>query len=42
MALSHLFAGRFDMAASRAEQSFRQLPTFFGPRDFGASLFNDR
>ena len=31
MALSHLFAGRFDTAASWAEQSFRQLPTFFGP-----------
>ena len=28
MALSHLFAGRFDMASSWAEQSFRQLPTF--------------
>ena len=28
MALSHLFAGRFDMASSWAEQSFRQLPSF--------------
>jgi hypothetical protein len=28
MALSHLFAGRFDMASSWAEQSFRQLPRF--------------
>jgi TolB-like protein len=28
MALSHLLAGRFDMAASWAEQSFRQSPTF--------------
>ena len=28
MALSHLFAGRFDMASSWAEQSFRQIPTF--------------
>jgi TolB-like protein len=28
MALSHLFAGRFDLASSWAEQSFRQLPTF--------------
>jgi len=31
MALSHLFAGRFDMAASWAEQSFRQLPAFLLP-----------
>lgn len=28
MALSHLFAGRFDMASSWAEQSFRELPSF--------------
>ncbi len=28
MALSHLFAGRFDMASSWAERSFRQLPSF--------------
>jgi TolB-like protein len=28
MALSHLFAGRFDMASTWAEQSFRQLPSF--------------
>jgi hypothetical protein len=28
MALSHLFAGRFDLASSCAEQSFRQSPTF--------------
>ena len=28
MALSHLFAGRFDMASSWAEQSFREAPTF--------------
>jgi TolB-like protein/Tfp pilus assembly protein PilF len=28
MALSHLFAGRFDMASSWAEQSYRQLPSF--------------
>jgi TolB-like protein len=28
MALAHLFAGRFDMASSWAEQSFRQLPSF--------------
>ena len=28
MALSHLFAGRFDTALSWAEQSFRELPTF--------------
>jgi TolB-like protein/Tfp pilus assembly protein PilF len=28
MALSHLFAERFDMASFWAEQSFRQLPTF--------------
>jgi TolB-like protein/Tfp pilus assembly protein PilF len=28
MALSHLFAGRFDMASSWAEQALRQLPTF--------------
>jgi TolB-like protein/Tfp pilus assembly protein PilF len=28
MALSHLFAGRFDMASCWAEQSFRQLPSF--------------
>jgi hypothetical protein len=28
MAMSHLFAGRFDMALSWAEQSFRQLPSF--------------
>jgi TolB-like protein/Tfp pilus assembly protein PilF len=28
MALSHLFAGRFDAASSWAEQSFRQLPSF--------------
>jgi TolB-like protein/Tfp pilus assembly protein PilF len=28
MALSHLFAGRFDQASSWAEQSFRQLPSF--------------
>jgi len=28
MALSHLFAGRFDAASSWAEQSFRELPTF--------------
>jgi tetratricopeptide (TPR) repeat protein len=28
MAMSHLFAGRFDTALSWAEQSFRQLPTF--------------
>jgi len=31
MALSHLLAGRFDMAASWAEQSSRQLPTFLAP-----------
>jgi tetratricopeptide (TPR) repeat protein len=31
MALSHLFAGRFDIAASWAEQSFRQLPAFLLP-----------
>jgi TolB-like protein len=29
MALSHLFAGRFDMASCWAEQSFRESPTFF-------------
>ncbi|WGS21714.1 MULTISPECIES: winged helix-turn-helix domain-containing tetratricopeptide repeat protein [unclassified Bradyrhizobium] len=28
MAMSHLFAGRYDMASSWAEQSFRQLPSF--------------
>jgi TolB-like protein len=28
MALSHLFAGRFDAASSWAEQSFREAPTF--------------
>jgi TolB-like protein len=28
MALSHLFAGRFDEASSCAEQSFREAPTF--------------
>jgi tetratricopeptide (TPR) repeat protein len=28
MALSHLFAGRFDAASSWAEQSFRAAPTF--------------
>lgn len=28
MAMSHLFAGRFDLALSWAEQSFRQLPSF--------------
>jgi TolB-like protein len=28
MALSHLFAGRFDEASSWAEQSFREAPTF--------------
>jgi TolB-like protein len=28
MALSHLLAGRFDMAASWAEQSFREAPSF--------------
>jgi TolB-like protein len=28
MALSHLFAERFDMASSWAEQSFREAPTF--------------
>jgi TolB-like protein len=28
MALSHLFAGRFDMASFWAEQSFREAPTF--------------
>ena len=28
MALSHLFAERFDMASSWAEQSFRELPSF--------------
>jgi TolB-like protein len=28
MALSHLFAGRLDMASSWAEQSFRQSPSF--------------
>jgi TolB-like protein len=28
MALSHLLAGRFDIASSWAEQSFRQLPSF--------------
>jgi TolB-like protein len=28
MALSHLLAGRFDLAASWAEQSFREAPTF--------------
>jgi tetratricopeptide (TPR) repeat protein len=28
MALSHLFAGRFDLASTWAEQSFRQSPTF--------------
>ncbi|MGY2904171.1 winged helix-turn-helix domain-containing tetratricopeptide repeat protein [Bradyrhizobium sp. URHC0002] len=28
MALSHLFAGRFDLASSWADQSFRQSPTF--------------
>ena len=28
MAMSHLFAGRFDVALSWAEQSFRQLPSF--------------
>ncbi len=28
MALSHLFAGRFDTASSWAEQSFREAPTF--------------
>ncbi|BAM88733.1 transcriptional regulator domain protein [Bradyrhizobium oligotrophicum S58] len=28
MAMSHLFAGRFDAALSWAEQSFRQLPSF--------------
>src|SRR5207248_8540680 len=28
MALSHLFAGRFDMASTWAERSFRQLPSF--------------
>jgi TolB-like protein len=28
MALSHLFAGRFDLASSWAEHSFREAPTF--------------
>ncbi|MBR0824523.1 winged helix-turn-helix domain-containing protein [Bradyrhizobium manausense] len=28
MAMSHMFAGRFDLALSWAEQSFRQLPSF--------------
>ncbi len=28
MALSHLFAGRFDLASSWAEQAFRQSPSF--------------
>jgi TolB-like protein/Flp pilus assembly protein TadD len=28
MAMANLFAGRFDMASSWAEQSFRQLPSF--------------
>jgi hypothetical protein len=28
MALAHLFAGRFDMASSWAEKSFRHLPSF--------------
>lgn len=28
MAMSHLFAGRFDVALTWAEQSFRQLPSF--------------
>jgi hypothetical protein len=28
MALSHLFARRFDMASFWAEQSFREAPTF--------------
>jgi hypothetical protein len=28
MALSHLFAGRFDAASSWAEHSFREAPTF--------------
>ncbi len=28
VALSHLFAGRFDMASYWAEQSFKQLPSF--------------
>jgi tetratricopeptide (TPR) repeat protein len=28
MAMSQLFAGRFDLALSWAEQSFRQLPSF--------------
>ena len=28
MAMSHLFAGRFDLALSWAEQSFQQLPSF--------------
>ena len=28
MALSHLFAGRFDLASTWAEQTFRQSPTF--------------
>jgi len=28
MAMSHLFAGRYDLASSWAEQSFRQLPSF--------------
>jgi tetratricopeptide (TPR) repeat protein len=28
MAMSHLFGGRFDLALSWAEQSFRQLPSF--------------
>jgi len=28
MALSHLFAGRFDLASTWAEQSFRESPTF--------------
>src|SRR5438105_5188413 len=28
MAMAHLFAGRFDLALSWAEQSFRQLPSF--------------
>jgi hypothetical protein len=31
MAVAHLFAGRFDIASSWAEKSFRQLPDFLIP-----------
>ena len=31
MAVAHLFAGRFDVASSWAEKSFRQLPDFLIP-----------